>query len=79
MIDLSICGFVEQDPARVGGAWSFAVRACPLPRCSRTSRAGVTVAEFVEMFPGATVPKTIANHALHQKGRSTMPSAEQRC
>ena len=48
------CAAVERDPLRVSGAWVFRGTRIPVAALFKNLEDGVSLAEFVEIFPGAT-------------------------
>ena len=46
------CEAVERNPAKVSGAWVFRGTRVPVSALFENLRAGATVDEFVEWFPG---------------------------
>ena len=46
------CTAVEQDPQRVSGVWVFRGTRIPVAALFENLEDGVTLAEFVELFPG---------------------------
>jgi uncharacterized protein (DUF433 family) len=48
------CPAVEQDPLRVSGAWVFRGTRIPVAALFQNLEDGVSLAEFVEIFPGVT-------------------------
>ena len=67
MIDWSSCPAVERDSERVGGAWVFRGTRVPIAALFQNLEDGVSVAEFVEWFPGVTTDqvRAVLNHAAH--------------
>lgn len=65
MIDWSSCPSVERDPERVGGAWVFRGTRIPVAALFQNLEDGVSVAQFVEWFPGVTAAQVreVLNHA----------------
>jgi len=52
MIDWNSCPAVELNPELVSGAWVFQGTRVPISALFENLRDGVTVNEFVELFPG---------------------------
>jgi uncharacterized protein (DUF433 family) len=52
MIDWSTCPAVELDPELVSGAWVFRGTRVPIVALFENLEDGVSVNEFVELFPG---------------------------
>jgi len=52
MIDWNSCPVVELNPELVSGAWVFRGTRVPISALFENLRDGVTVNEFVELFPG---------------------------
>ena len=48
------CAAVERDPQRVSGAWVFRGTRIPVAALFENLEDGVSLAEFVELFPGVT-------------------------
>ncbi|NWG73659.1 MAG: DUF433 domain-containing protein [Rubrivivax sp.] len=65
MIDWSSCAAVEQDPARVGGAWVFRHTRVPVAALFENLEDGASVQQFVEWFPGVTLEqvRSVLEHA----------------
>ncbi len=63
------CTAVEQDPRRVSGAWVFLGTRVPVAALFENLEDGVSVAEFVELFPGVTPEQ--ARSVLEHVARST--------
>ena len=51
MIDLNSCPAVELNPELVSGAWVFRGTRVPVAALFENLEEGVTVNEFVELFP----------------------------
>ena len=70
-VDLSWagCAAVERDPLRVSGAWVFRGTRIPVAALFENLEDGVSLAEFVELFPGATQEQ--ARLVLEHAARST--------
>ena len=51
------CSAVEQDPDRVHGAWVFTGTRVPLEALFANLSGGATIDEFVDWFPGVTLPQ----------------------
>ena len=49
------CPAVEQDPQRVSGAWVFHGTRIPVAALFQNLEDGVSLTEFVEIFPGVTI------------------------
>ena len=54
MLEWSTCSAVEQDPAKVGGAWVFRGTRVPVSALFENLEGGATVDQFLEWFPGVT-------------------------
>ena len=67
MIDWSSCSAVEQDPARVSGAWLFRGTRVPVAALFENLEDDASVHEFVEWFPGVTMAqaRVVLEHAAH--------------
>ena len=63
------CAAVECDPQRVSGAWVFTGTRIPVAALFENLEDGVSLAEFVELFPGVT--KQQARLVLEHVARST--------
>jgi uncharacterized protein (DUF433 family) len=63
------CAAVERDPLRVSGAWVFRGTRIPVAALFENLEDGVSLAEFVEIFPGATQEQ--ARLVLEHAARST--------
>lgn len=65
VIDWSTCPAVEQDPARVGGAWVFRGTRVPVAALFENLEDGASVQDFVAWFPGVTLQqtRTVLEHA----------------
>ena len=63
------CAAVESDPLRVSGAWMFRGTRIPVAALFENLEDGVSLAEFVEIFPGATQEQ--ARLVLEHPARST--------
>ena len=50
----STCAAVERDPERVSGAWTFRGTRVPIAALFENLEDGVSVDEFVRLFPGVT-------------------------
>ena len=48
------CAVVERDPLRVSGAWVFRGTRIPVAALFENLEDGVSLAEFVDLFPGVT-------------------------
>ena len=46
------CSAVERNPAKVSGAWIFRGTRVPVAALFENLRAGATIGEFLEWFPG---------------------------
>jgi uncharacterized protein (DUF433 family) len=65
MIDWSTCPAVELDPELVSGAWVFLGTRVPVVALFENLEDGVTVNEFVELFPGVDLiqARSVLEHA----------------
>mgnify|MGYP006300548921 CR=1 FL=1 len=63
------CTAVERDPQRVGGAWVFRGTRIPVAALFENLEDGVSLVEFVELFPGVTPEQ--ARSVLEHAARST--------
>jgi uncharacterized protein (DUF433 family) len=65
MIDWSTCAAVERDADRVSGAWVFGGTRVPVAALFENLEDGVSVAEFVDIFPGVTIDqaRAVLEHA----------------
>jgi uncharacterized protein (DUF433 family) len=73
MIDWSTCGAVERDPARFSGAWLFRGSRVPVAALFENLEDGVSVGEFIELFPGITLVQ--ARAVLEHAARSAVAAA----
>lgn len=73
MIDWSSCSAVEQDPARVSGAWLFRGTRVPVAALFENLEDDASVREFVDWFPGVTMAQ--ARVVLEYAARSTQHTA----
>ena len=72
-LDWADCPAVEQDPQRVSGAWVFRGTRIPVAAVFQNLEDGVSLAEFVEIFPGVTTAqaKLVLDHAARSAAGST--------
>jgi len=65
MVDWSYCPAVELDPEVVSGAWVFRGTRVPVVALFENLEDGVTVNEFVELFPGINLmhARSVLEHA----------------
>lgn len=65
MIDWSTCAAVERDADRVSGAWVFRGTRVPVAALFENLEDGVSVGEFVDLFPGVTIEqaRAVLEHA----------------
>ena len=65
------CSAVEQGPLRLSGAWVFRSTRIPVAALFENLEDGVSLAEFVELFPGVTrqQARLVLEHALRQASR----------
>jgi len=63
------CSAVERNPQRVSGAWVFRGTRIPVAALFQNLEDGVSLAEFVEFFPGVTIEQ--AQDVLGHAARST--------
>lgn len=73
MIDWSTCKAVERDRERVSGAWVFRGTRVPIAALFENLDDGVTVGDFVELFPGVTLGQ--ARAVLEHAARSGLAAA----
>ena len=52
------CSAVERDPQRVSGAWVFRGTRIPVAALFENLEDGVSLAEFVELFPGVSLEQS---------------------
>ena len=52
MANWSKCSAVESDPEKMGGAWVFVGTRVSIASLFNNLKAGATIHEFVEWFPG---------------------------
>ena len=57
-LDWADCPAVEQDPQRVSGAWVFRGTRIPVAALFQNLEDGVSLTEFVEIFPGVTIEQS---------------------
>jgi uncharacterized protein (DUF433 family) len=64
-MDWSTCAAVARDPERVSGAWTFRGTRVPIAALFENLEDGVSVDEFVRLFPGVTLgqARTVLEHA----------------
>ena len=70
MIDWNSCPAVELNPELVSGAWVFRGTGVPVVAFFENLEDGVTINEFVELFPG--VDMTHARSVLEHAAKSAM-------
>jgi len=70
MIDWNSCPVVELNPELVSGAWVFRGTRVPVVALFENLEDGVTVNEFVELFPG--VDLLLARSVLEHAAKSVM-------
>lgn len=63
------CAALERDPQRVSGAWVFRGTRIPVVALFENLEDGVSLADFVELFPGVTQHQ--ARLVLEHVARST--------
>ncbi|WP_010316213.1 DUF433 domain-containing protein [Synechococcus sp. CB0205] len=68
-LDWADCSAVERDPQRVSGAWVFRGTRIPVAALFQNLEDGVSLTEFVEVFPGVTIEQ--ARLVLEHAARST--------
>lgn len=73
MIDWSTCSAVEQDPARVSGAWVFRGTRVPVAALFENLEDDASVHEFIEWFPGVTLEQV--RGVLDHAARSSLATA----
>ena len=73
IIDPSSCTAVEQNPAKVSGAWLFRGTRVPVAALFENLEDDASVHEFVEWFPGVTTAQ--ARIVLEYAARSAMAAA----
>ena len=73
MIDWSSCPAVEQDPARVSGAWLFCGTRVPVAALFENLEDDASIHEFVQWFPGVTMEQ--ARQVLEYAARSSLAVA----
>ena len=73
MFDWSSCEAVERDPERVSGAWVFRGTRVSIAALFENMEDGVTLEEFVELFPGVSLAKLPA--VLEHAARSALTAA----
>ena len=70
MIDWNSCPAVELNPELVSGAWVFRGTRVPVAALFKNLEDGVSINEFVELFPG--VDLTHARSVLEHAAKSVM-------
>ncbi len=60
MIDWSTCPAVENDPARVSGAWVFRGTRVPVAALFENLEDDATALDFVDWFPGVSLEQVRA-------------------
>ena len=70
MIDWNTCPSVELNPELVSGAWVFRGTRVPLVALFENLEDGITINEFVELFPG--VELIYARSVLEHAAKSAM-------
>jgi uncharacterized protein (DUF433 family) len=75
MTDWEKCTAIESDPERKGGAWVFVGTRVPIAALFKNLKAGATVHEFVEWFPGVQLEQvqdvlSHGNEALSERWES---------
>ena len=68
-LDWADCSAVERDPQRVSGALVFRGTRIPVAALFQNLEDGVSLTEFVEIFPGVTIEQ--ARLVLEHAARST--------
>ena len=68
MLDWSACPAVEQDPAKLSGAWVFRGTRVPVSALFENLEGGATLDQFLAWFPGVT--RRQAEAALEHAARS---------
>ena len=63
------CAAVDRDPLRVSGAWVFRGTRIPVAALFENLEDGVSLAEFVDLFPGVTQEQArlVLEHAAQSK------------
>ncbi|MXZ45811.1 MAG: DUF433 domain-containing protein [Chloroflexi bacterium] len=74
MTDWEACPAVERHPGRVGGKWVFRGTRVPVYTLFENLRAGATVGDFVEWFPG--VRRTDVDTVLDHEARALSDSTD---
>jgi uncharacterized protein (DUF433 family) len=64
---------VERDPERVNGVWVFRGTRVPVAALFENLEDGVSIGQFVELFPGVTLEQ--ARAVLEHAARSALASA----
>ena len=73
MFDWSRCTSVDRDPQRASGAWVFRGTRVPIAALFENLEDGVTIAEFIDLFPGVTLDQV--RDVLDHAARSSMAAA----
>jgi uncharacterized protein (DUF433 family) len=65
MIDWNSCPSLEQHPDRLSGAWVFRGTRVPLTALFENLEDGVSVNDFIELFPGVALDqvRNVLEHA----------------
>jgi uncharacterized protein (DUF433 family) len=66
MLEWSTCPAVEQDPAKVSGAWVFRGSRVPVSALFENLEGGATLDQFLAWFPGVTraQAEAVLEHAV---------------
>ena len=74
-----LCSSVESRPEVLGGAWVFLGTRVPVSALFENLKDGVTVNEFVELFPGVNLlhARSVLDHAA--KSAMAVKSIEKSC
>jgi uncharacterized protein (DUF433 family) len=73
MIDWFTCNAVEQNPARVSGAWVFRGTRVPVAALFENLKDGASVQQFIEWFPAVALEQ--ARVVLEHAARSSPAAA----
>ena len=69
------CSAVERDPQRLSGAWVFRGTRIPVAALFENLEDGVSLAEFVELFPGVSLEQSrlVLEHAARSTAAAALP------
>ena len=75
MIDWNACPAVELSPDLVSGAWVFRGTRVPVVALFKNLEDGVTINEFIELFPGVDLvhARSVLKHIAKSTIAATQP------